>query len=108
MSSNGGMTIDLAAIRRLHPACLLKRLQCMVGNGAQTTTKTSLTDVYVLLGDKVVFEQRKFLNTHPPFTVDVPLDPAERFLTFVVTDGGDGISHDGILWADPMLISEAQ
>jgi hypothetical protein len=106
MSSNGGMTIDLAAIQRLHPACLLKRLQCIVGNGANAT-KTTLADVYVLLGDKVVFEQRKFQNTHPPFTVDVPLDPTDRFLTFAVTDGGDGIPHDGILWADPKLIGEA-
>ena len=105
MNSNGGMTIDLAAIQRLHPAYLLKRLQCNAGNGASVTT---LADVYVLLGDKVVFEQRKFSNRHAPFTVDVPLDPADRFLTFVVTDGGDGIPHDGILWADPKLICEAR
>jgi hypothetical protein len=107
MSSNGGLTIDLAAIQRLHPDCRLKRLQCIVGNGA-SLAKTSLADVYVLLGNKVVFEQLKFKNSHAPFTVDVPLDPADRFLTFVVTDGGDGIPLDGILWADPKLISEAR
>jgi hypothetical protein len=105
MSSNGGLTIDLAAIQRLHPAYLLKRLQCNAGNGASGTT---LSDVYVLLGDKVIFEQRKFQGSHAPFTVDVPLDPADRFLTFVVTDGGDGIDRDGILWADPKLIGEAR
>jgi hypothetical protein len=107
MGSNGGLTLDLAAIQRLHPACLLKRLQCVVGNGS-FGTKNSLADVYVLLGDKVVFEQRKFKNKYPPFTVDVPLDPADRFLTFAVTDGGDGIPRDGILWADPKLIGEAR
>jgi len=107
MSSNGGATIDLAAIQRLHPAYLLKRLQCMVGN-SDGGTITALADVYVLLGDKVVFEQRKFDNRHAPFTVDVPLDPADRFLTFVVTDGGDGIPHDAILWTDPKLIGEAR
>jgi hypothetical protein len=105
MSSNGGITIDLAAIRRLHPAYLLKRLQCIVGNGGSGTT---LADVYVLLGDKVVFEQRKFQSSRAPFTVDVPLDPADRFLTFAVTDGGDGINLDGILWADAKLIGGAR
>jgi hypothetical protein len=107
MNSNGGMTIDLAAIQRLHPAYLLKRLQCIVGN-SDVGTITALADAYVLLGDKVIFEQRKFDNRHAPFTVDVPLDPADRFLTFAVTDGGDGIPHDAILWADPKLIGEAR
>jgi hypothetical protein len=105
MSSNGGLTIDLAAIQRLHPAYLLKRLQCVAGNGASGTT---LADVYVLLGDKVVFEQHKFQSSHAPFTVDVPLDPADRFLTLVVTDGGDGIDRDGILWTDAKLIGDAR
>jgi len=104
MSSNGGMTIDLSAIRRLHPAYLLKRLQCIVGNNY---AGTNLEDVYVLLGDKVVFEQRKFQSNHAPFTVDVPLDPGDRFLTFAVTDGGDGILNDAIFWTDTRLIGEA-
>ena len=107
MSSNGGITIDLAAIQRLHPGTLLKRLQCIVGN-SDAGTPIQLADVYVLLGDKVVFEQRKFPNTHAPFTVDVPLDPAVRFLTFVVTDGGDKIAHDAILWTDAKLIGDAR
>ncbi len=108
MSSNGGLTIDLAAIRRLHPTYLLKRLQCVVGNSDAAGKIRPLADVYVLLGDKLVFEQRKFDNRRAPFTVDVPLDPAERFLTFAVTDGGDGTSFDAILWTDAKLIGETR
>ena len=94
----------------MHPAYVLKRLQCIVGNSNESAKPkmAALADVSVLLGDKVVFEQRKFRNTLAPFTVDVPLDPAERFLTFVVTDGGDGIPNDAILWTDAKLIGEAR
>jgi hypothetical protein len=111
MSSNGGVTIDMAAIHRLHPGYVFKRLQCVVGNSfssAENQGSIATADVCVLAGDKVLFEERKFTNIEGPFPVDVPLDPADRFLTFVVTDGGDGIGGDGILWADPKLIGEGR
>jgi hypothetical protein len=42
-------------------------------------------------------------HTADPLSIDVPLADGDRFLTLVVTDGGDDLANDGSLWCDPML-----
>ncbi len=100
MSSDRGLTIDLDAIRRLHPGRQLSGFTCTVGNSDRLRQDDNKADVFVIIDGRSLFEQRQFGRTRV-FSVNIPIGPNDRFLTLAVTDGGDTITNDGILWGDP-------
>jgi hypothetical protein len=102
MHSNKGLTVDLTAVRRLHPGRQLTRFRCAVGN-TRPAGRAFRADAFVLVDGKPRFERRGFADRDHPTAVDVPLGAGDRFLTLAVTDGGDGIGQDWVIWADPSL-----
>jgi ferric-dicitrate binding protein FerR (iron transport regulator) len=105
--SNKGMTLDLAAIKRLDPTKNLYEFRCTVGNTFSKIIRTQHTaprsDVYVLVDGQLRFERVGFTNKTGPFAINVPLKEGDRFLTLVTTDGGDTRKEDYVIWADPSL-----
>jgi FecR protein/NPCBM/NEW2 domain len=106
--SNNGMTLDLQSIRRLYPDRVVSRFHCKIGNSYVNGTPDETgvdprADVFVIVDGISKFEKRQFTHQGGSFIVDLPLGDADRFLTFVTTDGGDGINDDWVLWVDPVL-----
>ncbi len=105
--SNVGVTIDLAALRRLHPGLDLKTFRATVGNtlapAASAFGDRPRADAYVIVDGVARFRRDKFTPDAGPIDVAVDLLPTDRFLTLAVTDGGDGIAGDHVLWGDPVL-----
>jgi hypothetical protein len=107
--SNTGLTLDLAAIRRLHPGTVLSNFHCTVGNSYVPLNEPASTrpraDAFVVIDGQSRFQCRGFSNNDEPFAIDVQLGPEDRFLTLTTTDGGDRAKFDWVLWADPVLES---
>jgi hypothetical protein len=107
--SNTGLTLNLVAIRRLHPGMVISSFHCTVGNSYMPLNEPASTrprsDAFVVIDGQSRFQRRAFSNNDEPFVVDVPLGPEDRFLTLTTTDGGDRAKFDWVLWADPVLES---
>jgi len=99
---DAGLTFDLAAIRRLHPRASLVRFRATAGSPMKAGAKNR-ADVYVLVDGVVRFSRTGFVAGDGAFAIDVPLTAQDRFLTLVTTGGGDGVSADQVLIADPVL-----
>jgi hypothetical protein len=104
--SNAGLTLDLTAIRRLHPGTSISRFRCIAGNSFITTVKFNVNpsaDLYVLVDGKQRFARRAFSPQDGAFAVEVLLQDSDRFFTLAVTDGGDTTTFDWVLLGDPVL-----
>jgi NPCBM/NEW2 domain/FecR protein len=108
LHSNKAVTFDLEALRDMHPGSRFTAFQSIVGNsyplsynGKPTICKT---DIFVLVDGKTRLEKRGFSNEADPLRVDVPLNEKDRFLTIVVSDGGDKWQGDWMVWGDPRII----
>jgi hypothetical protein len=100
MHANKGVTFDLEAIRRANPDYRPIRFKAVAGD---TGPDSALADFWVLADDQVRFRRREINSALGAMPVSVPIGPADRFLTLVVTDGGDGISGDWVIFGDPRL-----
>jgi hypothetical protein len=99
--SNGGITFDLDAIRRLHPNATLDALHFIAGNSRARPLMKA--DLFAIVDGVLRFQRRGFVCEDCPFVGDVPLRAGDRFLTLASTDGGDGNSGDWILLGDPTI-----
>jgi hypothetical protein len=105
MHSNKGLTLDLLAIRRLHPGKSLLRFHSLVGNSCLLRDNSgAAADAYVLVDGQPRFSREKFTTRDGAIAAEVTLRDEDHFLTLVVTDGNDStITFDHVLWADPIL-----
>jgi ferric-dicitrate binding protein FerR (iron transport regulator) len=105
--SNKGITIDLEELRAMHPGGVFEAFRATLGNTFPTRAGgepvIARTDVFILVDGQSRLAKRQFTNHDAPVKVDVPLQPQDRFLTLAVTDGGDGVGGDWILWGDPEI-----
>ncbi|MGA2440246.1 MAG: NPCBM/NEW2 domain-containing protein [Tepidisphaeraceae bacterium] len=106
--SNNGLTLDLAAVRRLYPNRKITAFSCSIGNSyvngsSDETGVNPRADAFVIVDGTSRFEKRRFTNQDGIFNVDVPFNANDRFLTLATTDGGDGINDDWVLWVDAVL-----
>ena len=118
MHANTGITFDLNAIRRLMPEAGTIHFQTQIGiERMPFRSKASNTDFWVLVDGKLRFNKTQV--KHKTFySVDVELSQSDRFLTLIVTDGGDpdarvvdgvtvnAIDSDWGMFAEPVLIAE--
>ena len=109
MVANKGITFDLAAIRRAHPGGEIVRFRAVAGN---TERREDIPG-----REKLKFDLRVFVDGQPRFSkvavntekslraipITVPLGKDDRFLTLVVSDGGDHIDGDHVIFGDPHL-----
>ena len=105
---NKGVTIDLQAVRRLHPLMNLSYFHCIAGNCIPRSLiasrkKPPKADFYVIVDGVLRFERIHFVPEDGGFAVDVPLYADDQSLTLASTDGGDGADQDYVVMADSQL-----
>ncbi len=116
--SNIGITFDLDAIRKMMPETKTIHFRSQVGiERMPFRPKASNADFWVLVDGELKFSKTQV--KHKSFySVDVELSQNDRFLTLIVTDGGDpetrivegltvsAIDSDWVMFAEPVLIAE--
>jgi hypothetical protein len=108
--ANGGLTLDLDAVRRMYPDRELSGFHCGVGNSYLPKSKTSgameklpVATADVLINGALRYQKQEFTSRDGRLAIDLPLTRNDRFLTLVSTDAGKGNDHDWILWVDAKL-----
>ncbi len=111
LHSNGGITFDLNAVRAAHPTLKITRFVALAGLSETATAETEPhVDLIVMLDNRLVFR----VDSVPRgeyHEVSVPISSNDRFLTLIVTDGGDTASSDATaadfaLFGRPELVLE--
>jgi hypothetical protein len=102
MHADRGLTLDLAKIRRLHPAAALANFHCLVGNVLASDTAQAKERLYLIVDGEVRF-QKNFSNLDGIFPVEAALRGGDRFLTVAITEDGNGIPELGTMFADASL-----
>lgn len=105
LSSNSGITFDLNAIRCVNHWGAL-RLTTAIGFGSRELDFSSLADFSLYLDSERKVYQQRMTKTESLFLV-VEIPDSVRFLTFVATDGGDGIGMDQLFLGDARLLGDA-
>ena len=101
LHANVAITFDLAALRKVGTSAEMK-FTATAGYFGQTSKAGASFYVYL---DGELKESRKNIGRDDGgIAVEVALPATSRFLTLMATDGGNGISHDQICFADPWLI----
>ena len=105
LHANKGITFDLDAIRQANPDYRLLRFCAVAGNTETVSAKgePALADLWVLVDGQVRYRRWQINNSHGAFSIVVPIDQNDRFLTLVATDGGNGVGYDWIMFGDPRL-----
>ena len=102
LHANVAITFDLTGLRETGIPTDL-RLTATAGYFGQTPKDRASFAVYV---DGQLMQARKNLGRDDGgVAVDVSIPADARFLTLMATDGGNGIGHDQICFADPWLIA---
>ena len=99
--ANKIITFDLAAIRKGTGYGVL-RFRSRVGYGG--IAKEATVDFSVYVDGKSAVKNTRITRAGVP--LDLPIGPTKRFLTLVVTDADNDISHDQIFFGDPHLVPE--
>jgi hypothetical protein len=103
MHANKAVTFDLNAIRRANPDYTLLRFEAVTGGTGGAGGLAGLVDMRVIVDGQARFQRRQVSREHGAFVVSVPIARNDHFLTLAVTDGGDGIGGDGVIFGDPRL-----
>jgi hypothetical protein len=104
MHSNLGITYDLQQVRRLVPGCRASEFTALCGIPEHSGSGYySLVDFLVLVDGRCVFRRDQVRHDSQPIPVKVEIGPQDRFLTLVVTDGGNGHYEDAAVYALPYL-----
>jgi hypothetical protein len=102
LHANAAITFDLAALRDAGAPSEMK-FTATAGYFGQTPRSGASFQVYV---DSVLKVDRQNIGRDDGSSaVDVMLPANARFLTLVSTDGGNGIGHDQICFADAKLVA---
>jgi hypothetical protein len=100
LHANAGITFDLDAIRESVP--LLNVRQFSSEFGIAQTTGTVLSDFYVFVDGQLRMVKKDVSSVNEPLSVSIPLEPSNRFLTLVCTEGTDNY-RDWTLFVNPVL-----
>ena len=105
MHANKGITFDLEAIRRANPNCKLLCFRAMAGNMETYSEHNELkaADIWALVDGQTRFQRREINRSQGAFSIVVPINERDRFLTLAATDAEDGIAGDWIMFGDPRL-----
>jgi hypothetical protein len=108
MYGNAGVTFDLDAIRQSIPQCKIKAFRAVCGlspspAASRSQTAGSLADMFVLVDGKAAFEALAVSRFSEQKKINITLNPTDRFLTLVGTDGGSPLGSDWTVFAEPYL-----
>ncbi len=90
LHSNIGLTVDLNAVRQVVPGLRISSFSAFAGiiRMGNNTPDYSEVDVWVLV-DGQIQDVRKGLGVDQGYDIQVDITDTDRFLTLVVTDGGN-------------------
>ena len=116
MHANKGITFDLKAIRQANSGWTPRRFLAVAGiseGDAATASKSlpkgdedtenGLADVWVLVDGRCRYRFRQLNSGVDALKIAVALRDADRFLSLVATDGGNGIYFDCVVFGNPRL-----
>ena len=101
LHSNNGIVFDLDAIRKAIPGWTITRFIAVAGNVAPR--ETALADVWVFIDGQARFRRFQIGGHNGGYSITLPTKPGDRFLSLIVTDGGNGLEGDWIIFGDPRL-----
>ncbi len=104
--ANAGITFDLDALRTMHPELIPSRFRAVVGlaDGSHSNPDDfGQADLWVIVDGQLKFKREKLRVRDGVVSLDVKLEPSDRFLTLAATDGGNGIGLDCVVFGDPVL-----
>lgn len=99
--ANVAFSIDLDELRTASQK-EFARFQSGVGYFGQTEREGATVAIFLDGFEVAKFEKLGRLDGLYP--IDVALQKKHRFLTFLVTDNGNGIGHDQVCFIDPLLV----
>lgn len=102
---NMGLTFDLQRIRRSLPGPRPVRLRARVGLSetiAHFVDADPESEVWVLLDGRVRLRQRIRLR-EGGFDINVPLRPADQFLSLAVTDANQDVAYKWVVFVNPVI-----
>ena len=102
LHANAAITFDLAALREAGAPAEMK-FTATAGYFGQTPKNGASFFVYV--DGELKANQKNIGRDDGGIAVDVVLPVTARFLTLMATDGGNGIGHDQICFADAWLVA---
>lgn len=103
LHANKGITFDVQAMRTAYEFGV-SRFTTVFGH-AGAKDKSQL-DFCVYLDGKKVLEARNFKAQQKGLPVDIEIPPTVRFITLVVTEGAQGISHDQAILGNPRIVPD--
>jgi hypothetical protein len=104
MHANKGITFDVQAMRSAFEF-RSSRFKTLFGHGG--AKEQSQLDFEVFLDGKSVLAARGFQAQQKGLAVDIQIPEGIRFLTLMVTEGGQGISHDQAILGNPRIVPDA-
>ncbi len=118
LHANIGITFDLDAVRSQITGSQPTRIQSQIGI-SNTALRDCNADFWVLVDGRVRYKKEQVQEKGLLESLDIPLSDTDRFLTLVVTDGGDpderilpngfirrSIDCDWGIFGNPVLILE--
>jgi hypothetical protein len=103
MHPDCGLTFNLDAIRRLHPATRLTNLQAVIGKSIVDEARLIIQPELRILIDGVPRFDRVFKSHEDIDHLDLPLNDGDHFLTLLVTKTNDEIHYQDIVFGDPVF-----
>jgi hypothetical protein len=100
LHANAGITFDLNAIRESVPFLNVRQFSSEFG--IAQTTGTVLSDFYVFVDGQLRMMEKDVSSVDEPLSVSIPLEPSDRFLTLVCTEGAENY-RDWTLFVNPVL-----
>ena len=106
LCSNVGITFSIEAMRNRFPDVRPARFRATVGMVDARYWKSwaeSLADVWIFVDGRLKTNRLKLKPEDGTFNVDLKLGPRDRFLTIVMTEGGNGRMYDWLVFGDPVI-----
>ena len=104
LHANVGITFDLAQLRA---AGVPSELAFTATAGYFGQTPRQGASYWVLIDGEVKAQRLNFGRDDGSLAIDLPIPEQARCLTLIATDGGNGIAHDQLGFADAWLVNRA-
>ena len=101
LHANKGITFDLEVLRTTF-GFKDSSFQALLGHGGAKDQST--IDFFIYLDGKRVHQQEGFAAQQQGLAIDLALPATAHFLTLVVTEGGQGLSHDQAILGNPRIV----
>ena len=100
--SNKGITFDLAAVRAAHPGYRVLSFAAVAGKSCRENTSRP-GNFWVFVDGQLRLQRRNVSVDTGAIPLDIPLQPADRYLTLVATTTTAGGIWNGAMFGDPKL-----